>query len=79
MDKVGMKPASKDKVGINRLASVSRRTLLGSGLLENALGLRQLPCRNVVQLGVQGEILFCLILLVVPCLRVLGLYFAGFC
>ena len=73
-----MKPPCKDKVGIKRLASVSRGTLLGSGLLENALGLCQLPCRNVVQLGVQGEILFCLILLV-PCLRVLEVYFAGFC
>ena len=72
-----MKPPCKDKVGINRLASVSRGTLFGSGLLENALGLRQLPCRNVVQ--VQGEILFCLILLLVPCLRVLEVYFAGFC
>ena len=74
-----MKPPCKDKVGINRLASVSRRTLLGSGLLENALGLRQLPCRNVVQLGVQGEILFCPMILLVPCLRVLEVYFAGFC
>ena len=76
-----MKPPYKDKVGINRLASVSRRTLLGSGLLENALGLRQLPCRNVVhvQLGVQGEILFCPMILLVPFLRVLEVYFAGFC
>ena len=73
-----MKPPCKDKIGINRLASVSRGTLLGSGLLENALGLCQLPCRNVVQLGVQGKILFCLILLLVPCLRVLDVYFAGY-